>query len=173
MDLTEKERKHFNWQQTIYFEKAGRFISAISLLEGFMTETVCIHFSDNKEKREDLFKYVLADTSLNFLSEIYLKILYDKYNEFYSNNITVLKYIKVLITRRNLLCHSHFHADVEFIKKFDKKHILIRNIRRFKESDEYIKKLSLTEQDKFIKDIDELNELLNKFRKKLKLKIFK
>jgi hypothetical protein len=172
MDLTEEERNHFNWQQTIYFEKAGRFISAISLLEGFMIETVCVHFSDNKKKREDLLKYVLADTSLKFLSEIYLNILNDKYPKFYSTNIAVLKQIKVLIIRRNLLCHSHFHADVDFIKRFDKKHILIRNIRRFKESDQHIKKLSLLEQDKYIQDIDELNELLNKFRKQLKLKIF-
>jgi hypothetical protein len=170
MDLTVEERKHFNWQKSIYFEKVGRFISAISLLEGFMIETVCIHFSDTKKKREDLFKYVLADTSLKFLSEIYLNILNDKYNEFYSKNISVVKHIKILITRRNLLCHSHFHADAEFIKKFDKQHVLIRNIRRFEESAKYIKKLSLKEQDEYIKYIDELNELLNKFRKQLKLK---
>jgi hypothetical protein len=153
MNLSEQERDHYNWQQKTYYEAVGKFISAISLLEGYMMEILSIHFSRDKRKREDLFKYLLADTSIKVVTEIFHDIIKNEYSKFYVQNKNQLELINKFIRQRNLICHSHFYPDEDFIKKFDKTTILIRDIRRFKDSKAYIKKINLKEQTKFLEEI--------------------
>lgn len=169
MNLSETERDHYNWQQDTYYKSVGQFISSISLLEGFIMEILSMHFSKDKKKREDLFKYLLADTSLKVVSDIFMDIIKNDYSQFYIQNKTQLELIPKFISRRNLICHSHFHADEDFIKKLTKTNILIRDIRRFNDSKDYIKKISVQEHNKFIEEIKILNELTNNFRKNLKV----
>src|SRR5688572_27795955 len=116
MNLSKTEREHYNWQQDTYYRSAGQFISSISLLEGFIMEILSIHFSRDKKKRDDLFKYLLADTSLKVVSDIFMDILEKDYPQFYFKNKSQIDLIPKFISRRNLICHSHFHADEDFIK---------------------------------------------------------
>ncbi len=169
MNLSKEERDHYNWQQEFYYKAVGQFISSISLLEGFIMDILSIHFSKDKTKREELFKYLLADSSLKVVSDIFLDIVKKDYAKFYLENKTLIEQIPKFISRRNLICHSHFHADEDFIRRFTKTNILIRDIRRFKDSNEYVKPFSIKEHNKFIDQLKALNELINDFRKKLKL----
>lgn len=168
MKLSIKERNHYNWQQTTYYEMVGRFVSSVSLLEGFMMETLCIYFSKEKQKRVELFNSVLAATSLRVISDIFMRILKEKYLKFYEKHEIHLKKIKSFIERRNLICHSHFHADEKLIQEFNKKNIWIRDIRKYKNSKDYIEPLSLDDFQKLIQDIDKVKSAVNEFRKQLK-----
>src|SRR5690606_372003 len=161
MNLNEKERAHYDWQRKTYFESVGKFVSEISLLEGFMMDILSIYFTRDKRKREDLFNYVLADTSIKVVSEIFNELIKNEFQDFYLENRGYLDQIPKFIKRRNLICHSHFHADENFIRLYDTKKVLIRDIRRFKTSKEFIKHLSLKEQDKYIEDLASLNSLVN------------
>jgi len=49
MNLSKEEREHYEWQKEIYYSFVGELISEVSRMEGFMMETLSLHFVKNRK----------------------------------------------------------------------------------------------------------------------------